>query len=235
MTKRSIAAVIALLALLALILAAPYLLLHQQEAAVLRRVQTQTVDESVYRQEAEQTTLLERINLSVDPKAVPSWLAQEMVAERISGWDKLLPQLRQELQLLTGLSAAELVQFSDAGILYYYLPEKRQTASFVSCIFAMAGGQLTLELDLTEERLVALDFQLSESNSSGLLQILAAQLQSSDWERRWATYLGLEYQEDGRPLATFRTRDGLGTVVYQRMIDGTHFSWKPVSTASTAS
>lgn len=235
MSKRCIVAVIVLLALLVLILVAPYLLLRQQEAAVLQRIQSLAVEESVYRQELEETTLLDRINLSVDPKTVPSWLAQEMVAERIDGWDKLLPRLRQELQLLTDISASRLSQFSNAGILYYYLPERRQMASFASCEFTLADGKLTLELDFTEKKLVALNIQLNDTNGSGMLQVLAAQLQSSDWERRWAGYLGLEYQEDGRPQAIFRSRDGQGTVTYQRTVNGTNFSWLPVSTASTAS
>lgn len=228
MTKRSIAAVALLLVLLTVILAAPYLIMRQQEIRLLRRVTTQTVDQSSFYPEKEPTTLLDRICLSVDPDAAQSWLAQEMVGSRYGHWDGLMSRLRQELTLLMGVSANSIGQYTDLRVIYYYHPTDQRTASFASCLFSGSDGQLSLELDLQDYKITALDFSLATPDGTGVLHTLATLLQSGDWERRWGSYLGLEYQEDGFPEATFRIRGGQKTVTYYRYADGVNFSWRPL-------
>ena len=228
MSRRAWVGVIALLILLAVILAAPYLLLHQQEVVLLGRAQTQTVEQGEYHVERQSPSLLDRINLTVDPDAVPSWLAQEMVGSRYGHWDGLMSRLRQELTLLMGVSANSIGQYTDLRVIYYYHPTDQRTASFASCLFSGSDGQLSLELDLQDYKITALDFSLATPDGTGVLHTLATLLQSGDWERRWGSYLGLEYQEDGFPEATFRIRGGQKTVTYYRYADGVNFSWRPL-------
>lgn len=229
MSWKAWAGVTALLVLLGIILAAPYLLLRQQEAVLLGRAQTQEVEQGEYHVERESTSLLDRINLSVDPNAVPSWLAQEMVGERFGRWEDLTSQLRREMQLLLNLSeSASLGQYNNLSVLYFYQPESQKMAAFASYYFSRNDGTISVEMDLRARKITAFDFWISDSTAQGVLQIMAAQMQSADWERRWASYLGVEYVEDGKPQATFRGKTTTGQVCYQRYADGENFSWQPV-------
>ena len=232
MSRRAWVGVIALLILLAVILAAPYLLLHQQEVVLLGRAQTQTVEQGEYHVERQSPSLLDRINLTVDPDAVPSWLAQEMVGDRFGRWEDLTNQLRRELQLLLNLSDSALLgKYNDLSVIYYYQPDSQQMAAFASYYFSSSDGTLTLEMDLWERKITAFDFWISNQEGQGVLQIMAAQFQSADWERRWANYLGLEYLENGKPEAVFRGKTTGGQVTYQQYADGENYSWRPVYTA----
>ena len=109
-----------LLVLLTVILAAPYLIMRQQEIRLLRRVTTQTVDQSSFYPEKEPTTLLDRICLSVDPRCGPVLAGPGDGGQPVRHWDGLMSRLRQELTLLMGVSANSIGQYTDLRVIYYY-------------------------------------------------------------------------------------------------------------------